>query len=385
MGMDSPTKARASDGNAAIVWRSINQSSSWPRHHDGISQGPEVKQESGDESVNLQAGGNIVVGVSYQDARQIALDVYKANAVELAAEAKQAAIARAEELTDRFLGELKDKNAQAVSQASRPDFQIALLEAQKSYARTGDKELASVLVDLLVNRTKQEPRSLREIVLTESLQVVPRLTVEQINTISVIFLLRYTENQFVANIENLGVWFDRYMAPLVSSLGKADSVYRHLVYSGAATQELTSINLAGVFKAHYPGVFTKGFDVNSMKDLTDKYPNLAKMLSDAPVEGRKMLPPITKTILKKMLNSAGIHDVNDVERLVNTQKGDLVTDPEVLQQLISSRKEFEILADVWDNSSLKSMTLTSVGTAIGHANFQRLSGDQTPLSIWIPD
>lgn len=344
-----------------------------------------MKQKSGDESVNLQAGGNIVVGVSYQDARQIALDVYKANAVELAAAAKQAAIARAEELTDRFLGELKDKNASAVSQASRPDFQIALLEAQKSYARTGDKELAGVLVDLLVNRTKQEPRSLREIVLTESLQVVPRLTVAQINIISAIFLLRYTENQLVANVEHLGQWFDRYMAPLLSSLGKADSVYRHLVYSGAATQELTSITLAGVFKAHYPGVFTNGFDVTNMKDLTDKYPNLAHMLTDAPIEGRKMLPPITNTLLKQMLDSAGVHDVKDIERLLNTQKSDLVPDPEVLQRLTTTRKGFETLADVWDNSSLRSMTLTSVGTAIGHANFQRLSGDQAPLSIWIPD
>lgn len=385
MGMDPPAKVRALDGNAAIVRRSFNQSSGWPRHHNSIGQEPEVKQESGDQSVNLQAGGNIVVGVTYEDARQIALDVYKANAVELAAAAKQAAIARAEELTDKFLSELKDKNPPAVSQAARPDFQIALLDAQKAYARTGDKDLAVVLVDLLVNRTKQEPRSLREIVLSESLQVVPRLTVAQINTISAIFLLRYTENRLVATLEHLGQWFDRYMAPLVSSLSKSDSLYRHLVYSSAATQELTSMNLAAVFKTHYPGVFSKGFDVTNMKDLTDKYPNLKAMLHDAPTEGRKMLLPVTTGLLKQMLDSAGVHDSNDIDRLINAQKSDLVGDAEVLQKLIGARKDFETLADVWDNSSLKSMTLTSVGTAIGHANFQRLSGDQAPLSIWIPD
>ena len=344
-----------------------------------------MKQESGDQSVNLQAGGNIVVGVTYDAARQIALDVYKANAVELAAAAKQAAIARAEELTDKFLGELKDKNPQAVSQAARPDFQIALLEAQKAYAKTGDKDLAAVLVDLLVNRTKQEPRSLREIVLAESLQVVPRLTMAQIHIISAIFVLRYTENRFVTKLEHLGQWFDRYIAPLVSSLGKADSLYRHLVYSGAATQELTSINLAAIFKAIYAGVFTKGFDVTNMNDLTDKYPNLKQMFQDASIEGRKMLPPVTMGLLKQMLESAGVHDKSDVDRLMNAQKSDLLGDAEVLQKLIDTRKGFEILADVWDNSSLKSMTLTSVGMAIGHANFQRLSGDQAPLSIWIPD
>ena len=344
-----------------------------------------MKQQSGDQSVSIQVGRDVVVGISYDDARKIALDVYKANAFELAAAAKQAAIARAEELTDRFLAELRDKNAQEVSQASRPDFQIALLEAQKAYARTGDKDLAVVLVDLLVNRTKQDPRSLREIVLTESLQVVPRLTVAQINTVSVIFLLRDTESPGIVDLEKLGGWFDRYMVSLVSSLSKADSLYRHLVYSGAATQELTAISLAGIFKAHYPGLFTKGFNATKMKDLTDKYPNLAKMLGDAPNEGKKMLPPVPDTTLREILNRAGVHDVNDVERLVNAQKSDLMSDPEVLKKLIATRKGFEALADVWDNSSLRSMNLTSVGTAIGHANFQRLSGHQAPLSIWIPD
>jgi hypothetical protein len=385
MGLDSPAKTLALDGNAAIVRRSLNQSSGWPRHHKSIGQGPQVKQGSGDQSVNLQAGGNIAIGVTYDDARQIALDVYKANAVELAAAAKQAAIARAEEITDKFLEELKDKNPLAVSQAARPDFQIALLEAQKAYAKTGDKDLATVLVDLLVSRTKQEPRSLREIVLAESLQVVPRLTMSQIHTISVIFLLRHTENRLVTKIEHLGQWFDRYMTPLVSSLSKADSLYRHLVYSGAATQELTSINLAAAFKAIYVGLFTKGFDATNMNDLTDKYPKLKKMFQDAPIENRMMLPPVTIGLLEKLLESAGVHEKSDVDRLMNAQKSDLLGDADVLQNLIDTRKGFETLADVWDNSSLRSMALTSVGMAIGHANFQRLSGDQAPLSIWIPD
>jgi len=344
-----------------------------------------VKQASGDQSVNLQAGGSIVIGVTYEDARQIALDVYKANAVDLAAAAKQAAIERAEEITDQFLGELQDKNPSAVSQAARPDFQIALLDAQKAYARTGDKELSAVLVDLLVNRTKQEQRSLREIVLTESLQVVPRLTAAQINTISVIFLLRQTQNQFVTKLEHLGQWFDRYVAPLASSLSKSDSLYRHLVYSGAATQELTSVSFTAIFKSVYPGLFSNGFDVSNMRDLVDKYPNLEQLFQDAPVAGRKMLPSMTMSLLEQTLVSAGVHDKSDIDRLVNAQKSNLSSDAEVLQKLIDTHKGFETLADTWDKSSLKSMTLTSVGIAIGHANFQRHSGDQASLSIWIPD
>lgn len=344
-----------------------------------------MKQEAGDQSVNLQAAGNIVVGVTYEDVRQIALDVYKANAIELAATAKQVAVARAEEITDKFLEELKDKNPSAVSQASRPDFQIALLEAQRAYAKTGDKELATVLVDLLVNRTKQDPRSLREIVLAESLQVVPRLTIAQINTISTIFLLRSSQDRSIAKLEQLGQWYDRYLAPVVSSLSKSETLYRHLVYSNAATQELGAINIAGIFKQTYPGLFTRGFDIVNMQDLIEKYPDLKSVFQDAPLEVRKMLPSVTPDLLRSVLRNVNVTDERDMERLIAAQKSDLMSDEDVLRKLIEIRKGYETLADVWDHSSLKAMTLTSVGIAIGHANFQRLSGDQAPLTIWIPD
>jgi len=173
MGVDPPAKARAVDGNAAIVWRSFNQSSGWPRHHKSIGQRPQVKQESGDQSVNLQAGGDIVVGVTYDDARQIALDVYKVNALELAAEAKKAAIARAEEITT-ILGRTKDKNPSAF--LKQPDRIFRLHSSKhKGYVKTGDKSWQRYL-SIFWLMYKAGARKLREIVLAESLQVVPRLT-----------------------------------------------------------------------------------------------------------------------------------------------------------------------------------------------------------------
>jgi len=39
--------------------------------------------------------------------------------------------------------------------------------------------------------------------------------------------------------------------------------------------------------------------------------------------------------------------------------------------------------DNWDNSSIKSFTLTSMGIAIAHANIKRLSGAFADLSVWI--
>jgi hypothetical protein len=69
------------------------------------------KQESGDDSTNLQAQSIVVnQGISYSDAKDIALDVYKSNFLQLSQDAAQVARERAEEITDNFLDKLKNEN-----------------------------------------------------------------------------------------------------------------------------------------------------------------------------------------------------------------------------------------------------------------------------------
>jgi hypothetical protein len=100
------------------------------------------KQQGGDSSTNLQ-GKSIVIhqGISYSDAKEIALDVYRANFLQLSQDAAELARDRAEELTDNFLVKLKEENEAAVSEMSTPGMQAAIYEAQKQYAKTGDKNL----------------------------------------------------------------------------------------------------------------------------------------------------------------------------------------------------------------------------------------------------
>lgn len=43
----------------------------------------------------------------------------------------------------------------------------------------------------------------------------------------------------------------------------------------------------------------------------------------------------------------------------------------------------ENLFDIWKNSAMKNMTLTSVGIAIAQANFRRKTGLSLDLDIWI--
>ena len=104
------------------------------------------KQGSGNNSTNLQ-GKEIVInqGISYSDAKEIALDVFKLNFLQLKKEAADIAQNRAEEITEDFLSHLNERNPEAINEFEQPAMQDALFTAQKEYAKSGDKELGDLL------------------------------------------------------------------------------------------------------------------------------------------------------------------------------------------------------------------------------------------------
>ncbi len=60
-----------------------------------------------------------------------------------------------------------------------------------------------------------------------------------------------------------------------------------------------------------------------------------------------------------------------------------MTDSAAQEVVASAASCMEHLVHTWTNSKLKSLTLTSVGIAIGHANLRRVTGDHFDLRIWI--
>jgi len=221
------------------------------------------KQATGDNSTNLQ-GKEITIyqGISYKDAKEIALDVYKANFLALSEKAATEAVRRAEELTDTFLEKLKEEMPAAVQALQEPAMQMALYTAQKEYARTGDKDLESLLVDILVERAQQTERTIQQIVLDESLAVAPKLTLEQLSALTVSFLLTRTRIHFLVSLDALQNYLESHLLPFVDDLTKAETCYEHLEYTGCGSvMRLGNLRtVEAIFNLHYPGLFCKGFE-----------------------------------------------------------------------------------------------------------------------------
>jgi hypothetical protein len=335
-------------------------------------------------STAIQAGGNVTItGLTYTEVKNVALDVFKANFYELAGVAKEIAKARAEEITEEFLSKLQQENPDGFKKSNDPDFQYALFTVQKKYARNGDKELGDLLVDLLVDRSKQEQRDILQIVLNESLITAPKLTESQLAVLAMIFLFRYTQNFGVGNHQMFATYLDAHVAPFVSKLVKNSACYQHLEFSGSGAVGLGEVSLESILGSTYQGQFLKGFEE---KEIVDRGISIG-------LDQRVFMPCLNdpsklqigannKELLEKALEKYAIpaEDRIQVRALFDLEK---MSDLEIKDKCIEIRPYMSSLFETWSESAMKNFTLTSVGIAIGHANIKRLVGEFANLSIWI--
>lgn len=342
-------------------------------------------QKSGNGSLNIQAGHDVEItsGLSYEDAKNIALDVFQANFYKLVGIAQETAKQRAEEITDKFLTELQKRNPEGLKNAKDVDFQHSLFVVQKEYARTGDKDLGDILVDILVDRSKEDERSILQIVLNESLQIAPKLTPNQIATLTVIFTLRHTKFLRMDSLESLKDYIDHRISPFVSSLSVHQALYQHLVYAGCGSISIGQTSIEKLFRATYPGLFSKGFSSEEIKELghpiNRMLPLFAKSLHS---EGLFQLPFLDEDILKQTAKKMDLTDPQ-VDKLLSLQNKYLMSEKELKEYLLVVHPCMKKLFDVWGSSPLKNTSLTSVGIAIGHANMRRVTGESADLAIWI--
>src|ERR1035437_7133381 len=226
-------------------------------------------QHVGNSATAIQAGGGVTVinnvGVTSSEARAIALDVAKATFYELTGRAKETANIRVEEITDHVIKKLEKDFPAGLQKAKDPDFQYALFTVQKEYARNGDKELGDLLVDLLVDRSKQDQRDILQIVLNESLSTAPKLTDTHLAALAVIFLFKYTQHLGIGNHLALGEYLDKHLMPFVSKLSKNQAGYQHLEFSGCGSIGPGGNSLEGILGTVYQGQFLSGFDESEIR------------------------------------------------------------------------------------------------------------------------
>lgn len=340
-------------------------------------------QRGGDNSTNVQAETvKVSQGLSYSDARQVAVDVFQANFQVMANEALEVANERRDRITDKILNKMLEENPDGFEVARDVDFQHSLFVVQKEFAKTGDEDLGDLLVDLLADRSKETVRNLKQIVLNESLSIAPKLTKDQLSALALIFVLRYTKQQ-IANAKDFGEYLDSFVKPFMEALPASQAGYQHLQFTGCGSINTGQFGLAKNLKNCYRGLFSKGVTIDEIN--AEKWP----ISSDDPLFIPCLNNPekLQLSALNEEVLDTKIHDQNiDAEfhpAILNIFNRNLMTNDEIEARCAEIRPYMSELFETWSSTEMRRFSLTSVGIAIAHANVKRLNGEFADLSIWI--
>lgn len=342
-------------------------------------------QEAGSNSTALQAGRdvNLTIGISAQDARAIALDVAKVTFYELSGQARETMSSRVEEITDTVISRLQQEYPEGLAKAVEPDFQYALLSVQKQYGRTGDEDLGSLLVDLLIDRSKQDSRNLKQIVLNESLEVAPKLTTSQISALSIIFLFGHVQYNKISSHQSLWDFFDTHVKPSQQHISKNRSDFQHLQFAGCGSIQMGDQQLAAIIRDSYSGLFMKGLTADEVMTI-EIPPHLRNvfLLNCVNDPSKLQINALNLETLDFLMEKHGLvgSQNQNIKTLFESNK---LPVEEVLRKCVENCPYLEDLNEYWKDSEMNSFMLTSVGIAIGHANIKKSTTSFGDLSIWI--
>lgn len=346
-----------------------------------------IDLESGNGSTNLQSGRDIVFnGLSYQDVKDIANDIFKDNFLTLKKDAAIIAEKRAQEITVNLLDKLMVENPQALNNFNDPAIQDSLFTVQKEYAKSGDEELGMLLVDLLIDRCQSENRSFHSILIDQAIKI--SVNIEQyhldILTLKYIFFL----NRDMLIIDDLSLKgfnekFLTFIEPFINFKNGNANVYKYLQAQNCGISESSNGgSIKMYFEKHFMGLFSKGF---TKKEL-DLY------LKDDEIKSKLIITNLFNQDLFQ-INSCNQEDLLiklkflEIDESIFKNHLELIrynkmSWEEIYNYMRGLSKNFMML-DIFWSQGFSNFEITHVGVVLAQANFKRKTGITLEVPDWL--
>jgi hypothetical protein len=346
-----------------------------------------MRQESGNDSTNIQAG-SITIGVTFTEAKEIALEVFKANFYDLSQAAAQKAIERAQEITEAFLKRVYEEIPHLTEKLNEPSIQSSLFNAQKEYAKSGGKELEAQLLSLLIARIDSEEKSLKQIVLDEALLVLPKLTDEQINLLTLVFSAANLNHGGINSIVNFEAFFNNKVMKFFPHDMNSYSFFTHLQYCGCYVIPggiPAYLSLEENFGFRFKGLFTNGFSKIDFETETNnmKMDALGKLIV-ANLRNPEVYQfnSLNETVLNNEIKTLNISSEKE-KLLLALWRNTAMSKEQINEILLKINSNAKALSLAWNKYTIGLIQLTSVGYAIAIANYNKETGEKVKFENFI--
>lgn len=188
----------------------------------------------------IQAGGNVTVtqnmGLSVTEVKELCLLFLRDNFPSLREEAIRAAEGNVQKFAASLEQKIVEKSGEIMLEKfTDPDVQAAINDAVQASARKGEKANPSVLVDLIAERVSVSANDFKDIVISEAVTVVPKITKAQIAYLSFVHFMTNVGVQGLQHISHLEPYSQRALAAVASGFNLSDSQKRHIQYAGTCS------------------------------------------------------------------------------------------------------------------------------------------------------
>lgn len=346
------------------------------------------QQKGGDHSANLQAGEiHLHVGMSATEVHRYIESLFEANRPSYSPDADKLARDREKHLISAVIHELQARNVQLPTMVGAPIIQQRLVETQQVVTRYGDPMLEGLLVRLLADLGEAAPRSLEQIVLNESLRVASLLTADQLNILTLVFILRHTVNQTVVDRESLHGYVLSRLVPFLDALPEKESAYQHLVYTGCAIRGIERLSRFRVLKQlqqTYLAAFTDEFDADEIAEFTFVPAGTFVPSRANPGRLRSTVQHVDAlTRLQEDVQKLA-DDPHEAGMFMHLFRSHVMNPSQIRDEMEAADPRMGKLIEMFESSTLGLITLTTVGISIARANFQRVTNlPVVPLSALI--
>lgn len=196
-------------------------------------------------------------------------------------------------------------------------------------------------------------------------------------------VIRYTKKLQFFNLEQFKEYHIENVIPFLDLIPNGSSNYQHLEFAGCGSISAYTLHIEQHYKKHYPGLFIKGFTQSEFDNISGKAEVQNSLLIPALHDNDLLqIAALDDENLERMCTSAGMNSgvCNQIRSLQNSKS---LSHDEIKNYLVSLDPRIKKLIELWENTQIKNLTLTSVGIALANANLRRNLGLQLNLSTWI--
>jgi len=238
-------------------------------------------QKSGDNSTNLQAGGNIILNINtvalppIEEVSKLLLGtVFGELPDETKAQITQNQKSYFKALSENLQKIVKD-SADVKKIIDSPDFQYISKKASISASRSPSEDLHKNLSSLIVQRVNFDNEDLKRIVYNEAITTIEKLTTDQLKIVTLCFLFKRTKFSGLRNIEQFKQFLDQKIKAFID-FKRTTAEFEHLAYTGCASISIAEHDIVVLFRGNYPDIFK---DTDNPEELLAGNDTATKLIS----------------------------------------------------------------------------------------------------------